>query len=189
VPREARERELAARLRAGDEAALRAVYRELAPAVHGLATRVLGNATLAEDVTQEVFVRLWEHPERFDAQRGPLRSFLLAMTHSRAVERVRAEESLTRRHQAFARDVETVVGASPSPDDGLGADDTRMAVQRALGALPDDQRVPIEMAYFDGLTYRQVATALGEPEGTVKYRIRVGMRTLRAALRAVEVTP
>jgi RNA polymerase sigma-70 factor (ECF subfamily) len=154
--------------------------------VFGLAMRVLGNDALAEEVTQDVFVRLWEHPERFDAERGTMRSFLLAMTHSRAVERVRAEDSMRRRHETAQRQpVESV----DDPGTTMVKRETRHAVRTALAALPDDQRVAIELAYYEGLSYREVAVRLDEPEGTVKYRIRMGMQKMRAALRAVEVAP
>jgi RNA polymerase sigma-70 factor (ECF subfamily) len=182
----ARGRELAARLVAGDESALREVYRATSAAVYGLAMRVLGDETLSEDVTQEVFVRLWEEPGRFDPNRGPLRAYLLAMAHSRAVERVRAEESLRRRHDTASRQPSVVMD---DPDRVVLARDVEVAVRKALADLPDAQRVPIEMAYFDGLSYRQVAEVLDEPEGTVKYRIRMGMQKLRAALRTVGVAP
>src|SRR5262249_14832282 len=139
-----------------------------------------------EDVTQDVFVKLWESPERYDASRGPLRAFLLAMAHSRAVERVRAEESLRRRHAQAEQRREIVVD---EPEHALVTRDAGSAVRQALSELPPAQRTAIEMAYFDGLSYREVAEALGEPEGTIKYRIRMGMQKLRAALRTLEVTP
>lgn len=183
----AQDRSLAERLVAGDEAALVEVYRAFSPAVFGLAARVLSNEALAEDVTQDVFVRLWDRPERFDPSRGTLRSYLLAMTHSRAVERVRAEESLRRRHELADR--EPAAPSSPAPESVAVERETESAVRRALAELPESQRIPIEMAYFDGLSYREVADALSEPEGTVKYRIRSGMLKLRTALQAVEVAP
>jgi RNA polymerase sigma-70 factor (ECF subfamily) len=178
---------LGARLVQGDEGALRDVYRQYAGAVCGLAMRVLNNRALAEEVTQDVFVHVWERPDRFDPGRGSLRAYLLAMTHSRAVERVRAEDSLRRRHEAAGR--EPAVAGEQDPAQIVGRSQARNAVQGALRELPDDQRVAIEMAYFEGLSYRAVACALGEPEGTVKYRIRTGMQTMRAALQAVEVSP
>ena len=186
MPEESPDRLWSQRLVAGDEGALREVYREHAPLVLGLAERVLGNTALAEDVMQDVFVRLWEQPERFDPARGRLRSYLLAMTHSRAVERVRAEESLRRRHAAAERE------PAEKPNDPARVAEVRdveESVRAALAELADAQRIPIEMAYFDGMSYRQVAIELGEAEGTVKYRIRVGMQKLRAALRTTGVSP
>ena len=182
----ARDNALAARLVSGDEAALREVYRAHVAAVNGLALRVLSNEGLAEEVVQDVFVRLWEQPSRYDANRGPLRAFLLAMTHSRAVERVRAEESLRRRHAAAERQR---VEAIDDPAQLIETRDVGHAVRGALAELPEAQRLPIEMAYFDGMSYRQVALELGEAEGTVKYRIRMGMQKLRAALRSTGAGP
>jgi RNA polymerase sigma-70 factor, ECF subfamily len=181
-----RDRDLAARLVSGDEAALREVDREHVAAVNGLAVRVLSNEALAEEVVQDVFVRLWEQPERFDPDRGRLRAFLLSMTHSRAVERVRLEESLRRRHTAAGREP---VEVADDPAALTESHDVEHAVREALADLPRVQRLPIEMAYFDGMSYRQVAIELGEAEGTVKYRIRMGMQKLRAALRTTGVSP
>jgi RNA polymerase sigma-70 factor (ECF subfamily) len=181
-----RDRDLAARLVSGDEAALREAYREHVAAVNGLAVRVLSNEALAEEVVQDVFVRLWEQPERFDPDRGRLRAFLLSMTHSRAVERVRLEESLRRRHTAAGREP---VEVADDPAALTESHDVEHAVREALAGLPRVQRLPIEMAYFDGMSYRQVAIELGEAEGTVKYRIRMGMQKLRAALRTTGVSP
>jgi len=149
--------------------------------------RILGNEALAEEASQDVFVRLWQEPDRFDAARGTLRAFLLAIAHSRAVERVRAEDSMRRRHESAQR--QPVVPANDDPARGLVASEVQHAVRRALAELPDEQRRPIEMAYYEGLSYRDVAAALSEPEGTVKYRIRTGMQKMRAALQAVEVAP
>jgi RNA polymerase sigma-70 factor, ECF subfamily len=181
------DRELVARLVGGEESALRETYRAYAPAVFGLAIRVLGNDALAQEVTQDVFVRLWEQPARFDPERGPLRAYLLAMTHSRAVERVRAEESQRRRREAVRR--ERVMNAPADPALIVTARADGDAVRNALAELPDDQRTAIEMAYFDGMSYREVADSLGEPEGTVKYRIRSGMQKMKAALQSAEVAP
>ena len=110
------------------------------------------------------------------------------MTHSRAVERVRAEDSLRRRHENASREALREPNVE-DPEVLLVDKDVSAAVRTALAALPESQRVPIEMAYFEGMSYRQVAVALEEPEGTVKYRIRCGMQKLRTALRAVEVGP
>jgi len=187
LPEASPDREWLHRLVAGDEGALREAYREHAGAVLALATRVLGNPASAEDVMQDVFVRLWEQPDRFDPARGRLRSYLLAMTHSRAVERLRADESQRRRIEAARR--QPVDPTASDPTHATAARDDGAAVRRALAELPADQRLAIEMAYYGGLSYRDVAVALDEPEGTVRYRIRSGMRKMRAALQAEEVSP
>ena len=186
-PGESPDRDWSRRLIAGDERALREVFRAHSPAVLGLAIRVLGNATAAEDVLQDVFVRLWERPGTYDPDRGRLRSFLLAMTHSRAVERLRAEESQRRRAAAVQHEAASTVDVDPG--DELAVRSTGAAVRRVLADLPSEQREPIEMAYFRGLSYREVAVALDEPEGTIRYRIRAGMQKMRAALQAQEVWP
>lgn len=187
MPEDSSDRDWSRRCIAGDEGALREAYRDHAAAVLGLAVRVLGNAALAEDVMQDVFVRLWEQPDRFDPARGRLRSYLLAMTHSRAVERLRSEDSQRRRIEAAGRQPADTSASDPVRE--LAAAGTSSEVRRVLAELPTDQRVAIEMAYFGGLSYRDVAVALAEPEGTVRYRIRAGMRKMRAALQAAEVSP
>ena len=161
------------------EVALAEAYRRHGGAVFGLAKRVLNNPTEAEDVTQEVFLRLWNQPDRFDAARGSLRSFLLAQAHGRAVDAVRSSSS--RR----AREARDAMRTADSPYDmqrevwDLAVADQ---VSSAMGQLPEEERRAIELAYFEGHTYREVAQLLDQPEGTVKSRIRNGMRRMRAVL-------
>jgi RNA polymerase sigma-70 factor (ECF subfamily) len=162
------------------ETALAELYRRHAGAVYGLARRVLRDATLAEEVTQEVFVRLWREPERFDPARGSLRSLLLAMTHGRAVDLLRAEGSRRAREER-ARLTAT---AGYDLEQEVFDITTAERVREAVAALPDGERRAIELAYFGGHTYREVARIVGEPEGTVKSRIRAGMRRLNQALAA-----
>ncbi len=161
------------------ETALAEVYRRHGGAVYGLAKRVLNNPTEAEDVTQEVFLRLWNQPDRYDADRGSLRSFLLAQAHGRAVDAIRSSNS---RRLREARDaMRTAEGAYDMQHEvwDLAVADQ---VGQAMGELPEEERRAIELAYFGGRTYREVATLLDQPEGTVKSRIRNGMRRMRAAL-------
>jgi RNA polymerase sigma-70 factor, ECF subfamily len=166
------------------EVALAEAYRRHGGAVFGLAKRVLNNPTDAEDVTQEVFLRLWNQPDRFDPARGSLRSFLLAQAHGRAVDAVRSSSS--RR----AREARDALRTADSPYDmqrevwDLAVADQ---VASALGELPEEERRAIELAYFDGHTYREVAELLNQPEGTVKSRIRNGMRRMRAVLADADV--
>ena len=161
------------------EVALAEAYRRHGGAVFGLAKRVLHSAPEAEDVTQEVFLRLWNQPDRFDPARGSLRSYLLAQTHGRAVDAVRSSAS---RRLREAKDA--MRRARSAYDMQHEAWDLALAdqVTRAMGELPDDERRAIELAYFDGRTYREVARLLDQPEGTIKSRIRNGMRRMRTSL-------
>jgi len=161
------------------ERALAEAYRRHGGAVFALARRVLASPSLAEEVTQEVFVDLWQAPERFDPGRGALRSYLLTRAHGRAVDLLRSESARRRREERTAQET-----ASSGYDIERQAWDLAVAdqVKAAVRTLPDDERTAIEMAYFDGRTYREVATLLGQPEGTVKSRIRSGLRRLRSAL-------
>lgn len=161
------------------EDALAEVYRRHGGAAFALARRLLNDRELAEEILQEVFLRLWNTPERFDSERGSLRSFLLAQIHGRSVDLLRSETSRRRREEREARE---------STD--FGDDIERQVidltvsekVKEVVAALPPDERQAIELAYFGGHTYRQVAVMLEAPEGTVKSRIRSGLRRLRTDL-------
>ncbi len=161
------------------EDALAEVYRRHGGAAFALARRLLNDRQLAEEVLQEVFLRLWNSPERFDPERGSLRAYLLAQTHGRAVDLLRSETSRRRREEREARE-----------STGFGDDIEREVidltvsekVKEVVAGLPADERRAIELAYFGGHTYRQVAVMLEAPEGTVKSRIRSGLRRLRKDL-------
>jgi RNA polymerase sigma-70 factor (ECF subfamily) len=161
------------------EVALAEVYRRHGGAVFGLAKRVLQNPTEAEDVTQEVFLRLWNQPDRFDPGRGSLRSFLLSQAHGRAVDAVRSSSS---RRARESRDARRTAEADYDMQHEVWDMAVADQVAQAMGELPDEERRAIELAYFDGRTYREVAELLDQPEGTVKSRIRNGMRRMRAVL-------
>lgn len=159
--------------------ALAEVYRRHAGAVFGLAKRLLGDAARAEEVVQEVFLRLWNEPDRYDPERGTLRSFLLAHTHGRSVDLVRSDVARRTREERDAREL-----ASGGYDLDREVWDLALAshVRDAMGQLSEGERAAIELAYFGGLTYREVAARLDVPEGTVKSRIRVGLKKLRSEL-------
>ncbi len=161
------------------EDALAEVYRRHGGAAFGLARRLLNDRQLAEEVLQEVFLRLWNTPERFDPERGSLRSYLLAQTHGRAVDLLRSETSRRRREEREARE-------SPGFGDDIEREVIDLTVsekvKEVVAGLPTDERQAIELAYFGGHTYRQVAVMLEAPEGTVKSRIRSGLRRLRKDL-------
>jgi RNA polymerase sigma-70 factor, ECF subfamily len=161
------------------ERALAEAYRRHGGAVYGLARRVVDYGAEAEDVTQEIFLRLWYQPERFDPARGSLRNFLLAQSHSRAIDAVRSrsgrkvrEAKEAHRSRLSEYDVQHAVW------DRVQADQ----IAQALARIPDEERRAIKLAYFEEHSYVAVAEILGQPEGTVKSRIRSGMRRMRAIL-------
>ena len=168
------------------EEALSEAYRRHSGAVHGLARRILRDETLAEEITQEVFLRLWNNPEKFDAGRGSLRSFLLAHTHGRSVDLIRAESARRTREDNDAR-------LTPRQGQNIEEEVWEMAladtIKEALSTLGESERRPIELAYFGGHTYREVAELIGQPEGTVKSRIRSGLKKLKVNLGAVGLEP
>lgn len=164
--------------------ALEEVYRRHAGVVFGTARRLLKEEFMAQEVTQEVFLHLWGHPDRFDPARGALRAYLLAVTHARSVDIIRAEGARRRREERHAR---------LAPADPVGVEEEALRstsgseVRTAMAVLPEAERRAIELAYFEGHSYREVAVLLGEPEGTVKSRIRAGLRRLHGTLAEAEI--
>jgi RNA polymerase sigma-70 factor (ECF subfamily) len=166
--------------------ALAEIYRRYGGAVHALSRRILRSDPSAEEITQEIFLDFWKHPEKFDAARGTLRSFLLARTHGKSVDFVRSEVARRRREERTSRETAT---AGYDIDREVWDMAVAEQVKEALNALPSDMRQPIELAYFGGHTYREVAEILHEPEGTIKSRIRSGLVRLRANLAERGVEP
>lgn len=171
-----RDADLAADVAQQDREAFDALFEEFAGPVRSIARRVLRDPTLAEDVVQETFVAFWNDPGRYDPSKGSLRTFLLSIAHKRAVDIVRSETARTRREQR--------------PPDPVHIDVEEEALSRqlsetvraALDELPENERQAITLAYFGGLSYVEVAARLGAPEGTVKSRIRSGMKRLSRSL-------
>ena len=169
----------------GDQAAFADLYDTIAPLVHGVVLKVVRDPSQAEEVVQEVFVELWRVAPRFDPARGTVTSWVATIAHRRAVDRVRSEQSARNRVERESTRVErphddvadSVVAVDQSQFD-------RRRVRRALDRLTSMQREAVELAYFSGYTYREVAVLLDVPEGTVKTRIRDGMIRLRDELGA-----
>lgn len=136
-----------------------------------------GGRVEAEDVSQDVFSRLWQRPDDFDPARGSLETFLLTMARYRTIDRLRSEGARARREE---RDERTGRVADDSVGQAIETRALRQEVEVSLQGLPSPERTAIRLAYFADHTYREVARMLGEPEGTVKSRIRSGLRRLRA---------
>lgn len=175
----AQDAELAVRLVDQDPNALHDAYREYGHRVYRVAYGLLRREELAQDVTQEVFVRLWKRPERYDSSRGALSSFLQLDAHGRSVDLIRSEEARAKREIANER---LSSKHQDGPEEEAMKRITSDRVRSALDDLKDTERGPIAMAFYLGYSYRKVAEVLGVPEGTVKSRIRSGMTKLRKAL-------
>ena len=173
--------ELLARVARGDEAAFAELYDLVAPRVHAVVLRVVRDPAQAEEVTQEVMVELWRLAPRFDERRGSVSAWASTVAHRRAVDRVRSTQSARDRDH---RDVAERTAAADHDAVSEVVEDRleRERVTRALGSLTPAQRESIELAYFSGYTYREVAAVLDVPEGTVKTRIRDGLIRLRDEL-------
>ena len=168
-------------LMARDEDALRTAIDTYGRLVFGVAIRVLGESSLAEEVAQDTFVALWRRPGAFDPSRGSLQSFLAGVARNKAVDVVRREESLRRTKEALIAETEATV--DEAVDVGASGEiEERDAVVAALGKLSPLQREALVLAYFGGRTYREVATELGIPEGTAKTRLRDGLIKLREVM-------
>ena len=166
-----------------DQDALGEIYRRHAGSVLNLAARVAGSSALAEEVVQDVFTTIWRSPESFDPDRGSLRTLLMSIAHRRAVDLVRSEVSRKRRE--VGSDIHS---DSKNPEGEVLQLMVAKDVQQAMSTLSDGERRAIELAYFGGHTYREVAELLDEPEGTVKTRIRTGLRRLRTEMVNAGVT-
>lgn len=171
-------------VREGDGPALEALYARYGRACYSLARRILTDEVLAQDVVQEVFLALWKDPGRFDVGRGAFATWLLSMTHHKAVDAVRREENL-RKRRAAADAVAAVAEPQRGPEELAWATLREERVRAALAVLPVAQREALGLAYYGGFTQREIAGLTDTPLGTVKTRMLAGMRKLRDALEAV----
>lgn len=182
--------ELVGAITEGKHAALEAIYARYGRIVFSLARRIVVDSGLAEDVAQEVFLALWRDPGKYDASRGGFGTWLLALTHHRAVDAVRREESVRRRRDKAAEQAASgeLTDVRPAVAEQAWITLLRDRVKLALGNLPAPQREALTLAYFGGYTQREVAALTGTPLGTVKTRMLAGMRRLRADLAASDGT-
>ena len=175
---------LVARMAAGDEEAIGEVFDRYGGLVFGIARRVARSAPIAEDVVQEVLVALWHHPERFDPARGSLRAYLGVQAHRRAVDALRSDGRRKVREEQCVSPPST---AGPYGTDEMDAATVAEVVRNALARLPDEQREAVELAFWKGHTYQEVAEELGIPPGTAKSRLRLAQSKLREWLAPLEM--
>ncbi|HZG93243.1 MAG TPA: sigma-70 family RNA polymerase sigma factor [Mycobacteriales bacterium] len=172
--------DLVARVVDGDAEALAALYARYGRVAYSLARRILTDEQLAQDVVQEVFLTVWRDAGKFDAARGQVSTWLLTMTHHKAVDSVRKEQNLRkRRAPADALEFHEAPGGT---EDEVWSTIRRERVRVALGMLPDAQRQALGLAYFGGYTQREIAKLTDTPLGTVKTRMLAGMRRMRNVL-------
>jgi len=179
---EREDRELIQRMAAKDSAALDLFYARYNRVAFSLVLRIVGTREDAEDVLTDVFWQVWQQSVRYDSSRGKPVAWLLTIARTRAIDRLRSSD----RHQSQTGDFDEqkTQPADTASTDPFVLRDTQQAVQKALQTLGEQQRIPLEMAYFQGMTHTEIAVALGQPLGTVKDRIRTGMSHLRKQLRA-----
>jgi RNA polymerase sigma-70 factor, ECF subfamily len=175
-----RDEDLLVAVARADQAAFEVLYDRLAPLVHGIVRRVVRDPDQSEEVTQEVLVEVWRTAARFDPDRGAARSWVATMAHRRAVDRVRSEQASRARTEKVA--VRDQVRDHDEVSEQVERRLEYQQVREALSALTDLQRQAVELAYFQGYTYRQVADLLDTPLGTIKTRMRDGLIRLRDAL-------
>ena len=165
----------------GNEEAIGLLYDQTSSFVYGLAFRMLNDSTMAEEVTMDVYMQVWRQANRFDQTRGKPIVWLAVFVRSRAIDRLRSgQKERESRHSLDT--IEDTVATRGNPEDSSMYNEQCRLVQHALGSLAAEQREVIEMAYFGGLSQSAIAAQMGEPLGTVKTRIRLGMKKLRNIL-------
>lgn len=174
---------LCARLAGGDEDALALLYDRYGGLAYGVALRVVGDPARAEDVVQEVFLKLWTSARQFDSARGSVRTWLLTSVRNRAVDTLRGRGAHERREREIPVSIESSgAGSDPWREVSLAMD--RDAVREAMAALPDEQRHVVELAYWGGYTQSEIAGLIRVPVSTVKGRMRLALEKLGSYLQA-----
>lgn len=174
--------QLMGRVARGDRDAFASLFERHAPLVLGVLARMLGRRDEAEEVLQEAFLQAWDRAGSYDPKRATPRGWLLLISRSRAIDRIRSRQARARREKAVSAEDAWRAEVEPVGTGQLEANERAERVSRALTVLPDDQRRCIELAFFEGLSHSQIASALDQPLGTVKSRILLGMRKLRDQL-------
>ncbi len=183
-PVETSDAELVHRVSLGDTAALEALYNRYARVVYSFAMRIVSDPMLAEEILQEVFVRTWRQADRFQRSRGNFGSWLLSITHNLAIDEIRKRQR--RPQKSDSVDVSDalfgLVDEATNVEEAAQASALRVRIQTALLTLPDAQREAIELAFFNGMSQREISAHLDIPLGTIKTRMRLGLKKLRLEL-------
>ena len=178
---------LADRIRSGDTEALGELYDRYGGTAVATAHRVVGSREEAEDVVHDAFVTVWRKIDRFDADRGSLRAWLMTVVRNRAIDRIRARRSTVDVDDADER---SLLRTGPNPTwEEVATRTSTTELRAAIATLPDEQRRSVELAYFEGYTYREVATLTGVPPGTANGRLRLALAKLRDALSDSSAAP
>ncbi|NEQ49010.1 MAG: sigma-70 family RNA polymerase sigma factor [Leptolyngbya sp. SIO3F4] len=172
--------ELISRMVQGDQAALSQLYDRYARVMYSLAFKILGSVEEAEEVVLDVFAKAWRTAARYDASRSRVDSWLFLMTRSRSLDRLRQRQRQTKVVEAATNTVQ--VSSSDMPDEALLISERRAVVAQALAKLPEEQRLVIELAYYKGFSQSEIAQQADLALGTVKTRIRLGLRKLKQIL-------
>jgi RNA polymerase sigma-70 factor, ECF subfamily len=172
--------ELLTKVARGDENAYEALYTRISAPVYGVVLRVLRDPAQSQEAAQEALLQVWREAPRYDEKHGSAMAWIMTIAHRRAVDRVRSEEANSRRNQRIAvLDVQTEFDSvSEDVEHRL----EKEAVRKCLAALTELQRQAVNLAYYGGRTYSEVAAELGVPLGTVKTRMRDGLIRLRDCL-------
>jgi RNA polymerase sigma-70 factor, ECF subfamily len=168
------------RIAAGESSALGELYDQYGSHAYSLALRIVGNAGDAEEIVQDVFLHVWRQAEKYDPARATVTGWILMLTRSRAIDRLRARKS---RPPLETRDLDWGQQPADNQEVTVITHEAATRVKAELATLPDAMRTAIELAYFDGLTHSEIAEQLREPLGTVKTRLRAALIRLRASLK------
>jgi RNA polymerase sigma-70 factor, ECF subfamily len=168
----------------GDEAALAQFYDGTSRGVFGLIFRMVGEVSVAEDIALEVYMQVWRTAQTYTPSRGSVTAWLITLARSRAIDWIRSGQARSRQQTQDLKKIPELRDSAPSPELAWMESDRAEAVQRALAALPEEQRQAIELSYFEAMSHSEIAQRLAQPLGTVKSRIRAGMSRMRELLNA-----
>jgi RNA polymerase sigma-70 factor (ECF subfamily) len=169
-------------LRRGEQWAMSVLYDRYARLVFSLALKILQDRGAAEEAVQEVFVKIWRRCKEYDAERGKFSSWLTGIAHNHAIDELRRRRVRPAASEEETDEMNEVIDVAPAPLEIALQNLEHLRILDALGEIPAEQRQPIEMAYFEGFTQQEISEKLGEPLGTIKTRMRLGMQKLKSLL-------